>query len=164
MMQPTTLPDINTLLDHIRASLQAVLGDKLVGLYLYGSLVTGDFDRDMSDIDLLAALSGDLDAPTFDALNAMHSAIIKTYPHWEGRLEIAYLSLDALQTFKTQRSKIGIISPGEPFHIIDAGIDWLMNWYLVRTKGVTLFGPPPQDIIAPTSKAEYLEAVKAHMA
>jgi hypothetical protein len=35
------------------------------------------------------------------------------------------------------------ISPGEPIHRIQAGMDWLVNWYLVRTGGVTLLGPPP---------------------
>lgn len=55
------------------------------------------------------------------------------------------------------------VSAGEPFHFKEAGRDWLVNWYMVREKGVTLFGPPPQTIIEPVSKAEFLEVVKGHV-
>src|SRR5207302_1851908 len=130
-------------------------------LYLYGSLVTGDFD-DISDVDLLAATAVDIDEIEFDALDRMQNALVLKYPQWENRLEIAYLSLRALKTFRTENSPLGIISPGEPFHIIQAGVDWLMNWYMVREKGVALFGPLPEAIIEPISKDEFIQAVKDH--
>jgi aminoglycoside adenylyltransferase-like protein len=159
-MQATSYPQVNALLDKVLAGMQATLGDKLVGLYLFGSLVTGDYDDGISDMDLLAALTNDLDMADFNRLNAMHSTIVGSHPQWENRIEIAYLSLYALKTFKTRASKIGIISPGEPFHIIETDKGWLMNWYMVQEKGVTLFGPPPQRIIEPISKAEFLQTVK----
>lgn len=52
---------------------------------------------------------------------------------------------------------------GEPFHVIEAGKDWLVNWYIVREKGVTLFGPPPRSLIAPISREEYIAVVKDHL-
>src|SRR5689334_18419057 len=110
-MEPTNYPHINRLLADLLARMQAILGDKLVGLYLYGSLVTGDFDDTVSDIDLLAAITDDLTEPQFSALQAMHHQFVADYPERQDRLEIAYLSLGALQTFKTQSSPIGIISP-----------------------------------------------------
>lgn len=160
---PTSYPHVNQLIEELLARLQGVLGDDLVGLYLYGSPVLGDYDDGLSDIDLLAAVKNDLDTAQFDALDAMHNDIVARFPAWDDRIEIAYLSLNALKTFKIQSSPIGIISPGEPFNIKQAGIEWLMNWYQVREYGVTLFGPPPTTIIEPTSKAEYLEAVRDHM-
>ena len=33
----------------------------------------------------------------------------------------------ALATFRTEFSDIGVISPGEPLHILSAGLDWLMK-------------------------------------
>jgi hypothetical protein len=162
-MKPTDYPSINTILEILLAQMQAILGDKLVGLYLYGSLVTGDFDDTVSDIDLLAALTDDLDEQDFSALDAMHNKLVQDYPERKDRLEIAYLSLGALKTFKTQASPIGIISPGTPFQIIQAGKEWLMNWYMVLTIGVTLFGPTPDTIIEPISKAEFVEAIKKHV-
>jgi aminoglycoside adenylyltransferase-like protein len=162
-MEPTNYPHINTILDILLAHMQAILGDKLVGLYLHGSLVTGDFDDTVSDIDLLAAIADDLNEPEFAALDAMQNKLVLDYPERKDRIEIAYLSLHALKTFKTQASPIGIISPGEPFHIVQAGIEWLMNWYMVRTIGKTLFGPRPETLIDPISKAEFVETIKNHV-
>jgi hypothetical protein len=162
-MPPTAYPHVNQLLDSLLPQLQAILGQKLVGLYLYGSVVAGDYDDDISDVDLLAAISSDLNETEFDALKQMHHDLVRRYPRWDNRIEIAYLSLHGLKTFKTLTSKLGIISPGEPFHIIDAGKDWLMNWYMVREIGVTLFGPPPQTIIEPVSRDEFIQAVKEHL-
>jgi hypothetical protein len=162
-MRPTLYPDINDLLDSLLSHMQQTLGAKLVGLYLYGSLVTGDFDREISDIDLLAATSSDISETEFNALHKMQDDFVSKHTQWNGRIEIAYLSLHALKTFKTQASQIAIISPGEPFHFKEAGRDRLVNWYVVREKGVTLFGPPPQAIIAPVSKAEFIQVVKEHL-
>jgi hypothetical protein len=92
----------------------------------------------------------------------MQNGFVSIHRQWEGRLEIAYLSLHALKTFKTHASPIGIISPGEPFHIKEAGKDWLVNWYIVREKGVTLAGPPPTAIIEPISREEYIQSVKEY--
>ncbi len=163
-MHFTPYPDINQLLDSLLAYLQSVLGAKLVGLYLYGSLVGGDFDSNVSDIDLLAATATDVDPAMFDALKGMQDAFILNHPRWENRLDIAYLSVDGLKTFKIHPSKMAFISPGEPFHIREAADDWLRNWYLVREMGVTLFGPLPTTLIAPISKAEFVQAVKVFLA
>jgi hypothetical protein len=158
--QPTPYPAVNDLLDSILSQLRIVLPTKLVGMYLYGSLVTGDFDTDASDVDLMAAVASDLDDVEFAAINEAHARLIATYPIWENRLEIGYLSLQALQNFKTVTSQIAIISPGEPFHWKDAGRDWLLNWYIVREHGLALYGPPPTAIIVTISKAEYIQAVR----
>jgi predicted nucleotidyltransferase len=89
-MQPTACPHINELLDSLLSQMKTILGDKLVGLYLYGSLVTGDFDIDISDIDLLAATSSDNDETEFDALKQMQDGFVATHPNGR-RLEIAYV-------------------------------------------------------------------------
>jgi predicted nucleotidyltransferase len=162
-MHPTNQAHVNTLFESILFQMQTILGDRLIGLYLYGSLVTGDFDDASSDFDLLAATATDISEAEFKALKSMHEGIELNYPEWKNRIEIAYLSLDALKTFKTKTSRLAIISGGEPFHMIDAGIDWLMNWYMVREIGVRLFGLPPKTIIDAVSKEEFVEAVKDHI-
>lgn len=162
-MLPPLEPPRQELFDELSTQIQETLGDKLVGLYLYGSLVTGDFTPDVSDIDLMAAITDDIDEMTFQALNAMQDRFIAAHPVWQDRLEIAYVSLAALKTFKSHSSKIVIISPGEPFHIKDAGNDWLINWHMVREQGLTLIGPPPQDIIAPITQEEFIHSVKTQV-
>jgi predicted nucleotidyltransferase len=52
----TPYKDINSLLLLLAESLQEILSEQLLGLYLTGSLTYGDFDRGSSDIVLLAVL------------------------------------------------------------------------------------------------------------
>ncbi len=159
-MQETPYADINRLLDSLLSRVRHVLQGKLVGLYLYGSLTTGDFDPDSSDIDLLAATSSDVSDTEFDALRAMHLDFARDNPEWEDRIDLAYLSARALRTFRSERSPIAVISPGEPFHMAEAGREWLMNWYAVRESGVALFGPPAAALIAPIAREEFAECVR----
>jgi hypothetical protein len=151
---------MTALLDRLRDRIQAVLAGDLIGLYLYGSLVWGDFDPAISDIDLLAVTAGVLGSAELSALEQMHADFAAAHPAWDNRVEVAYVSASALQTFKTQPSEIAVISPGEPFHTKSAAADWLINWYFVRERGVTLAGPPPQSIIIPIAKAEFIQAVR----
>jgi predicted nucleotidyltransferase len=138
------------------------LGEQLVGLYLYGSLVTGDFTPGVSDVDLLAAVSKDIDAGTFARLQDMHLDLVADHPAWDNRVEVAYVSVAALETFRTRESVIAVTSPGEPFHMKTAGREWLINWWLVRERGTTLYGPDPKTLIAPVSRQEFLDTVREH--
>jgi len=150
------------LLQMLSISIPKVLGEKVVGLYVYGSLVTGGYDDRVSDVDLLAVTTEDLDDETLERLCFMHTQIEKENPQWSNRVEVAYLSTDGLRSFKTRASPMINISPGEPIHRIQAGMDWLVNWYLVRTGGVTLLGPPPDQLVPEISNAEFIGAVGAN--
>jgi hypothetical protein len=152
--------DISEMLDLILSQMREILGERLIGLYLYGSLVGGDFDYNISDIDLLAATATLINQEEFGQLDRMHSELVKNNPPWENRLEIAYMSRRALKTFKTKTSRAAAISPGEPFHFTKTGKHWLIDWHFVRERGVTLFGPPPEKIIASVSKEELIRAVR----
>jgi predicted nucleotidyltransferase len=77
---------------------QAILGKKLVGCYLFGSLVTRDFDHRCSDIDLLAALSSDLDENELASLQKMHLDFARKHEEWDDRIEVAYFSVAGLKT------------------------------------------------------------------
>ncbi len=159
-MQETSYPDINPLLASLLSSMRDVLREKLVGLYLYGSLTTGDFDPESSDMDLLAATLSDVSDTEFAALHAMHRDFARDNPGWDDRVEVAYLSLKALRTFRSERSPIAVISPGEPFHMKDAGKEWLQSWYAVREDSVALFGPPAKTIIGPITLEEFTQCIR----
>jgi hypothetical protein len=163
-MQETPYADINNLLESLLSRIRHILQEKLVGLYLYGSLTAGDFDPESSDIDLLAALTSDVSDPEFDALREMHLGFARDNPVWEDRIDVQYLSVAALRTFRTQRSPIAIISAGEPFHMMEAGKEWLLNWYVVREEGVALFGPPAEALIGPITWEEYAGCVREYAA
>lgn len=161
-MMPTSYKNINKLLNTLLSQMQSVLGEKLVGLYLYGSLVTDDFDQNVSDIDLLAILESSLNDQEFEQLQKMHQDFANEYKEWSDRVEVQYMPKVALKNFKTEESEVVVISPGEPFHKKIVGKHFLINWYIVQEKGLTLFGADPKKIIEQISKEEFIQAVKDH--
>jgi predicted nucleotidyltransferase len=162
-MQETPHGDINSLLESLLSRMRHILQERLVGLYLHGSLTAGDFDPESSDIDLLAATSTDITDTEFDALRSMHLDFAHDNPGWEDRIDVAYLSVTALRTFRSKRSPIAIISAGEPFHMTEAGREWLMNWYAVREQSVALFGPPAEALIAPITREEFAACIRDYV-
>lgn len=164
IVHPTPFDDVNQLLAELEAGIRDALGETLVGLYLSGSLTYEGYTPGVSDLDLLAAVSRDLNEADLPALRQMHAELIARHPEWDDRIEVIYYSLRGLRTYKTARSPIAVISPGEPLHFREemAGDDWLMNWYLVLEHGVRISGPPADDIIEPASIDEFIAAVRDH--
>jgi len=93
-------PDIEELLTSLLENIHTVLQDGLAGLYLYGSLVSGDFDPDISDIDLLAVTAYPVTGPEFTALQNMHREFARVNPAWDDRIEVVYISQNALKEFR----------------------------------------------------------------
>jgi hypothetical protein len=58
---------------------------------------------------------------------------------------------------------MGRISPGEPFHLTTAGIDWLFNLALLRDKGVTVWGPDPDTLVGPIPPERMRSALRELM-
>ncbi len=157
---PTPHADINALLHLLLSRIQMTLGNKLVGLYIFGSLVVGDFDYDSSDIDLIAATSTELDEEEVEHLKRMHKEIALQEKMWDDRLEVAYISTEVLRRYRPDY-RHPLISPGEPFHVTETGASWILNRHVLGEKGITLFGPPPETLVAPISREELLDALQA---
>ena len=160
LSQPTCWPAVNTLLRRLASEIRLIL--EPTGLYLYGSLTTGDFDPKNSDVDLMAAATSEISDQQFERLKQMHNNVVRDNPEWFDRIEVAYVSLETLRTPWSSRARIAIISPGEPFEFKEAGKEWLVNWYTVRQTGLTLSGPAPETIIAPISQAEFVKLIREH--
>ncbi|MCY4145815.1 MAG: DUF4111 domain-containing protein [Chloroflexi bacterium] len=154
---------VGAILDHLTAGLCSALRGNLVGIYVYGSLIAGDFDAAISDIDLVVVLRKPLDEARFAALQQLHQDVVRDRREWQDRLELAYISRRSLRRFRSETSTIGIISPGEPFHLVQAGSDWLISWHALREDGVALLGPPIESLVDPISARDYLRAVREHI-
>jgi predicted nucleotidyltransferase len=143
----------------LASNVLGVLGDDLVGLYLYGSAVSGGFDPGVSDIDLVAVTATDVGALDLAALDRMHGHFLGRFPEWSDRLEIVYVGRETLRTFRTSRGGLAVISPGEPFHVREElAAEWLQNWYLVRETGVCLHGAEAAAVVPPIAWPEYVAA------
>lgn len=147
--------------EELALGLRSALGPALVAVYLYGSSVSGGFDVGVSDIDLLVVTERDLDADAIPRLESLHSHMVERYPEWDDRLELVYVSRGTLARFR-DGGAIGVISPGEPFHVRDGIELWLQNFYLVRETGVTLEGPDPTATIPEISWQEFLAAATSY--
>lgn len=162
MIGGTVNSQVKDVLDDLLLRMRGILREKLVGLYLGGSLAVGDFDSRISDIDLVAALAAEVDDREFVDLQAMHDAVAGRHSEWDGRIEVRYASVATLNA-PAAGGQIISISPGEPFNRRWSDFRWLIDWYVVREKGITLFGSPPKEIIEPIPQSEFVRSVKANV-
>jgi predicted nucleotidyltransferase len=159
----TVSTDVETVIDAVTSRVMDVLGTSLLGLYVFGSLVAGDFDPAVSDVDLLAVLTKDPTVAVGASLGQMHADLASRYPRWKDRIEVVYISRTGLRAFRAGQHLMGVISPGEPFHLIRATRDWVVNWYPTRQQSRSLIGPAIETLIPEIPREEYLQAVGQYL-
>ena len=142
---------------------EGVLGDDLLGSYVFGSVATGDFEPGISDVDTAVVLRADATPAQLTALGHLHEEIIEEMPAWEDLVEVVYLSSGALAMFRASSWPAARISPGEPFHAIEVDRRWLIDWYQLREVGVALRGPAIDSLVPEITQAEYVDAVRQHL-
>ena len=153
------------LLDELVSDIRDVLADDLVGIYLYGSYVSGGFDPGVSDLDLVAVTTRDADELDLAGLREAHEAFAHRHPTWNDRIETVYVGREALRAFRTSLGRLAVVSPGEPFHVRDERpVEWVQNWYLVRETGVTLFGPRAESLVPQVAWPEFVAASRRYAA
>lgn len=146
----TAYPDVNALLSELLSSVRSILGGHLIGMYLFGSLAIGDFDTS-SDIDVAVVTDEEISPELFAELHAMHSRIAEIDSPWAVQLEVSYLSLRNLRRY-------------DPPHAVHPHLDRdageklgmqrharVVERHVLRERGITLFGPPPRELIDPIS-------------
>jgi hypothetical protein len=151
------------ILEDLLDNIQAVLDEKLAAFYVYGSFATGDFTEGISDLDTTALLKEELAEEDLAKLATMHNDFAKRHPAWRDRIETQYVSVSALRTFRTVRHPMANISPGEPFHLIEGGAEWLSNWWMIRAHGITLYGAPPTEVIPSIADEEFFAVIASYV-
>lgn len=145
---PTPYPDLNNILHELTTSVQALLHNKLIGLYLQGSFATGDFDEH-SDVDFLAIIQEELTAAELAKLQAMHRRIFALPIPWAQHLEGSYFPLEMLTRYDPEQDRPFYIDNGSQELVRhDHDNTWVVRW-TVREQGIALFGPPAKELIEP---------------
>jgi hypothetical protein len=147
-----------------RDAIVETAGPQLIGIYLSGSLATGNFEQDVSDVDLIAVLRDVPDDSLLARLLPMHARLVRANPGWDDRIEVDYVSREGLAHCRTRSTTIARISPGEPLHLLEAGRDFLLDWYPARRGAIGLLGPPIGSLIPDIPEAEYLDEVRGYLA
>ena len=153
-IHPTPYPDVNAVLRELLVGVQAVLGQHMVGMYLEGSLVNGDFDES-SDIDFVVAADIYLGAESakdfFAALYDLHVQIAAGASPWVIQLEGSYLSQHALRRYDPAEALHPNLERGvgERLKLVKHGEWWVTHRSILRERGITLVGPAPQTLMDP---------------
>jgi aminoglycoside adenylyltransferase-like protein/nucleotidyltransferase-like protein len=156
---------IPPILDEIASGLRETLGDELVGLYLTGSAVTGDFEPGVSDLDLVVVLGRDPAELDLDGLSAVYAKVATAHGDWVDRIEAVHVGRATLAAFRSSRSRLAVISPGEPFHQRpEPASEWIQNWWQLRELGVPIIGPPTDELVPRVTWTEFRAATRRYLA
>ena len=151
---PTPYDDVNSLLRYLETRIRLILGSRFVGLYLYGSLALGDFDPSSSDIDLLVATQTELSAEQVEALHAMHEQLDNSRSTWAGRIEAAYIPLEALNGPAPAGAKYPQLEDLSELYPAPLEAGWPFQRWTLRERGVVVSGPSPETFTAPVGRDE----------
>jgi predicted nucleotidyltransferase len=156
---PTPYAHVNVVLRELLPRIRAALGENFVGLYLFGSLVTGDFDPSRSDVDVLVVTNAEVDTEQFAALQAIHQHLAASDSAWATEVEAYYLTWAALRRDEPSFGDHLKVNRGggvlEPLHR-DAG--WLVQGHILREYGVPLAGPDPKTLVEPVRPNDLRQA------
>ena len=156
---PTPYHDVNTILIRLQNDAKAILRHHYVGMYLYGSLSSGDFNPYASDIDFLFVTDAPLPEKVIEQLKEMHDQIGKIDSKWAKKLEGSYIDQQALKRFDPKRDKHPSIGVDWEFCLGDHGLGWVIQRHIVREWGVVIEGPDPKTLIDPVSVKDLQDAV-----
>lgn len=155
---PTPYPDVNEILDLLQTNVKQILQEQFVGMVLYGSLSSGDFDPDGSDIDFLVVTTTVLDEKTIAKLEDMHYCLWNTGLKWAEKLEGSYLPQAHLRRYEKTGRAYPTLNEGR-FYLAPHGSDWVIQRHIIREYGIVLAGLDPKSLIDPVSPDDIRSAV-----
>jgi hypothetical protein len=149
MKDATPYPAINSVLSEWVEGVKRLLGRKLVGLYLSGSLAYGDFVPERSDIDLQAVVQIPLTQDELRSAEQLHKDIERKCPEWANRIECSYVPLELMRELRPPATPRPWWGFGTFYAEAPAGNEWIINHYLLSKHGIRLAGPDFNDLIPP---------------
>ncbi len=126
-----------------------------VAFYAGGSLASGDFHPGVSDLDLVAVIAAELDAPRCRRLRELHTSVRRTEPS-AAKLHCDYVPQHDLTDLATPHLRW---AHGELYRHPLSGI---ARAELLQG-GITVYGPPPADLVPPLDLAATQAAARAEL-
>lgn len=157
--EPATLyPDVNAALTDLLAPIRAILRESFTGMYLYGSLAQGDFDRERSDIDIIVVTARAVSAEQFAELGEMHETFRASDSPWADKLEVAYIQRDALNQPGADSTRYPQLETGRGLAWEPLEQGWPFQRTVLREHGIVIAGPAPKSLLAPVPAHELSDA------
>jgi predicted nucleotidyltransferase len=154
----TPYQDINDILVLMSEELNDILGKKLLGFYLTGSLTYGDFKPDRSDIDLLVVVENQLSQDEIIRVKKMHEKIKQFYKSWKERIECSYLPVNLLSNILPPKQPRPYVGGGIFYPKAQYGNEWLINNYFLYHYGIAIMGPDFKELIQPINIVDIQKA------
>jgi predicted nucleotidyltransferase len=161
--------DVRQYLVRIAAVLGDVLGDRLAGLYVHGSLATGAFHRERSDIDLLAVTTAKLSPNLREAVARALVQLSDARPV-AGDIEVSVIQECYARAF-VHPMPYEVHYTGSLHETIRrrqfdfaqdrTSVELAANIVDARERGVTLYGPPAAAMFGPVPWHAYVNALEA---
>ena len=140
----TGYSDVDAVLAELLAGVRGTLGPQLVGLYLDGSLATGDFAEHSSDIDVLVVTEDVLSEEVVATLGTMQARLATGMSKWARELEVSSIPRGALRRFDPDDNCHPCIQRGSDQLVTESNDrDWVIHRHVVREHGLALAGPDP---------------------
>lgn len=158
-MFPQQLSDsIRGMMNALSRGLAKILGPRLIGVYLGGSLVLGDFQEATSDLDFLVITEGSLSVEDALAVTLLHRDLVKRHPHAR-RLQGDYAPKELLVPEGTlgpvPGCEHGKFLPRVPEIMISAD-----NIFHMREHGLTIYGPEASEVLPVVSRDHVRSAIR----
>lgn len=150
-------------LTDLAAQALAALGDRFVGMYLYGSLALGDFDPATSDLDFVVVTDDRLDVGAVHRLRALHESLWDAGGYWTQKLEGTYLPRAELARYREDMAPVPCVNERR-FFLAGHGRDWILQRYVLREHPAVVAGPPIAHEIEPVGPHEIRAAVRGVLA
>src|SRR5213593_4874240 len=153
--------EVSEILAALIPGVQTALADNLVGVYLCGSLATGDF-IETSDIDFVVAIERPVSDAEVGALIEMHARLAALPNPYADRLEGAYIERASLRRFEPGREFL-TIECETPLRWKEHETSSLIERYVLREKSVALLGPDPKSLIDLISSEELRAGIRRRL-
>ena len=127
----TPYDGVNQILSTLLEKAKTILTDQFVGMYLYGSLSSGDFHPDASDIDFLFVTRVALSAATISKLETMHNELWKSEMDWASKLEGSYIPQIPLRRYEANGEAYPTINEAR-FYVAPHGSDWIIQRHIIQ--------------------------------
>jgi hypothetical protein len=158
---PTRFADVNLVLGELLARLRALLGSRLQGMYLVGSLALGDFDPRSSDIDFVVLTDTDSADDLFGKLQDLHAQFAAGGSPWANSIEAVYVPYAALRQIAPGASHYPQIERGTQLFTAPLEDGWVFQCITLREQAVVLAGPDPRTLVDPVNPQDIRSAAAA---
>jgi hypothetical protein len=156
-------PELREVLSVFTDEIAAELGENLVGIYLVGSLATGDFDAD-SDVDFLVVTNTELTEAHMNPLQEIQVKIHSMDCYPAKHLEGSYICIADLNDRNTvgEKNLFYFDNGSTAYELSTHDNQWHVRWIL-RERGITLIGPKPETLLPSIPLHEMQKEIRAAM-